>query len=140
MSERLREVDARGNCSKCGGTHYGTGWYCPMSESYFKQEIEMPEADIRQLQEQQAMMEMPRYKCHKIVHALKIKEIKRVPSGNATVTHSIVPVDFGFAPFEVDLEYIGKHSPVAGGYYVVYDDGYKSFSPAAAFEAGYTRV
>lgn len=26
-----REVDARGNCSKCGGTHYGTGWYCPMS-------------------------------------------------------------------------------------------------------------
>jgi len=24
--------------------------------------------------------------------------------------------------------------------YVVYQDGYKSFSPAAAFEEGYTRV
>ncbi len=30
-----REVDARGNCSKCGGTHYGTGWYCPMPPEYF---------------------------------------------------------------------------------------------------------
>ncbi len=25
-----------------------------------------------------------------------------------------------------------------GGYYVVYEDGYKSFSPAGAFESGYT--
>lgn len=32
-TSRPREVDARGNCSKCGGTHYGTGWYCPMSQS-----------------------------------------------------------------------------------------------------------
>ena len=30
-----------------------------------------------------------------------------------------------------------KHKPHAGGYYVVYDDGYKSFSPAKAFEEGY---
>ena len=27
-----------------------------------------------------------------------------------------------------------------GGYYVVYEDGYKSFSPAEAFESGYKRV
>ncbi|MCK9988658.1 MAG: hypothetical protein AzoDbin1_05130 [Azoarcus sp.] len=27
-----------------------------------------------------------------------------------------------------------------GGYYVVYEDGYKSFSPAIAFESGYTRI
>jgi hypothetical protein len=27
-----------------------------------------------------------------------------------------------------------------GGYYVVYEDGYKSFSPASAFENGYTRL
>lgn len=26
------------------------------------------------------------------------------------------------------------------GYYVVYDDGYKSWSPAKAFEEGYTKI
>jgi hypothetical protein len=88
--------------------------------------------------ENEAAAEMPRYQCHKKVWALKIKEITRVPSGNATVTHSVVPEDARYAPFEVSLEYIGKHSPQAGGYYVVYDDGYKSFSPAKAFEDGYS--
>ncbi len=35
MTEHLtkdREVDSRGNCSKCGGTHYGS-YMCPMSQS-----------------------------------------------------------------------------------------------------------
>jgi hypothetical protein len=40
----------------------------------------------------------------------------------------------------VSLEYLDKHSPQAGGYYVVYEDGYRSYSPAAAFEAGYTLI
>ena len=30
--------------------------------------------------------------------------------------------------------------PEVGGYYVVHKDGYKSFSPANAFEEGYTRI
>lgn len=85
-------------------------------------------------------VEMPRYKCHKEVWALKIKEVKRVCSGNAMVTYTIVPADEGYAPFEVSQEYIGKHHPVAEGYYVVYADGYISYSPAKAFEEGYTRV
>lgn len=88
----------------------------------------------------QVSAEMPRYECHKRVYALKIKEIIRIPSGNATVTHIIVPADLGYASFAVPLEYIGKHSPQVGGYYVVYDDGYTSYSPAKAFEDGYTRV
>ncbi len=76
--------------------------------------------------------EMPRYKCHKEVWALKIKEVRRALT--------IVPEDKGYAPFDVSLEYISKHNPVAGGYYVVYKDGYISYSPAQAFEDGYTRV
>jgi hypothetical protein len=32
-----------------------------------------------------------------------------------------------------------KHAHV-GGYFVVYDDGYTSYSPAAAFESGYSRI
>jgi hypothetical protein len=31
-----------------------------------------------------------------------------------------------------------KHKPQVGGYFVQYRDGYKSFSPAAAFEEGYS--
>lgn len=30
-----------------------------------------------------------------------------------------------------------RYTPVVGDYWVVYDDGYQSISPKAAFEAGY---
>jgi hypothetical protein len=52
----------------------------------------------------------------------------------------ITPEDSDYAAFPVDAEYVAKHKPQAGGYYVVYADGYKSWSPAAAFEEGYTLV
>lgn len=51
----------------------------------------------------------------------------------------IVP-EQGYSPFEVSREYLDKHQPEAGGYYVRYADGYESFSPASAFEKGYTRI
>jgi hypothetical protein len=88
--------------------------------------------------------EMPKYKCHKTVHALRIEKIEldidkanaenRETDGSATIT----PADAGFAPFKVDHAYVRKHNPQAGGYYVVYADGYKSYSPAKAFEEGYS--
>lgn len=37
----------------------------------------------------------------------------------------------------VDFEYAKKHNPKIGGYFVKYDDGYQSWSPADKFEAGY---
>ena len=90
--------------------------------------------------------EMPKYKCRKEVHALKIAAIEldstkakaegRETDGSAIIT----PADQGYAPFKVDHAYVHKHNPEVGGYYVVYDDGYKSFSPAKAFEDGYTRM
>lgn len=81
----------------------------------------------------QAMREMPRYVCSKMVWALKIADIN-------VETLTITPADEGFAPFEVDREYVEKHRPHAGGYYVVYADGYKSFSPMKAFVEGYKRM
>lgn len=88
--------------------------------------------------------EMPKYKCHKEVHAFKIAAIDldstkaqtedRETDGSAMIT----PAESGFAPFRVDHAYMHKHKPEVGGYYVVYHDGYKSFSPAKAFEDGYT--
>ena len=88
--------------------------------------------------------EMPKYKCHKEVWALKIAKIEaRAADGDATSVAeqggaTITPADEGYAPFEVNREYMEKHKPQVGGYYVVYKDGYKSFSPAEAFEDGYT--
>ena len=79
--------------------------------------------------------EMPRYRCHKEVYALKIAEVQHDRANAACI---IVPADDGFAPFHLDRAYLSKHSPQAGGYYIVYADGYKSFSPAKAFEEGYS--
>lgn len=82
------------------------------------------------------MVELPRYKSHKIVHALKIANIDLdLATGRAVIT----PADEEYGPFPVDAEYMGKHKPRIGGYYVVYQDGYKSWSPAEAFEKGYVR-
>jgi hypothetical protein len=53
---------------------------------------------------------------------------------------AIIHPDGDFSPIRVDGEYLRKHSPKAGGYYVVYADGYASFSPPEPFEAGYTRI
>lgn len=97
-----------------------------------------------------AEREMPKYKSHKTVWALKIAEVafdwvtanreNRETDGSATIT----PADEGYAPFKVDSQFVNKHlrnTPgIVGGYYVVYSDGYASFSPAQAFEEGYTRI
>lgn len=87
-----------------------------------------------------AQREMPRYKCHKEVHALKIAAVQTKWDGSTWIGDEITPEDEGYAPFVVSPEYVNKHGPKPGGYYVVYEDGYKSFSPAEAFEEGYTRI
>lgn len=86
-----------------------------------------------------AMAPMPRYKCHKEVHALKIKEVidSTKPGNEGDGSRLLVIEDAGFAPVRVDHGYVRKHNPQPGGYYIVYKDGYKSFSPAEAFEEGY---
>lgn len=82
--------------------------------------------------------QMPRYRCHKIVHAL---EIGSVMDGKDEVSaRHIVPRNVKYAPIQVSQAYIDKHHPEPGGYYIVYGDGYCSFSPKAAFEEGYTLI
>jgi hypothetical protein len=89
---------------------------------------------------------MPKYKCIKDVWALKIKSIVfdsdlasqtgRETNGTATFT----PEDDRYAQIILSADFVHKHKPVEGGYYVVYKDGYKSFSPASAFEEGYVLI
>ncbi|HEX2868694.1 MAG TPA: hypothetical protein VHO03_16760 [Ignavibacteriales bacterium] len=88
--------------------------------------------------------EMPCYRCHKEVHALKIKSIdidpKPADGPDLYPGATITPEEEGYAPIHVSFEYLVKHSPKVGGYFVVYADGYQSYSPALAFENGYTRI
>ncbi len=79
----------------------------------------------------------PKYRCHKEVHALKIKLIViSEDTGQGVIT----PEDERYSAFVVSSEYVAKHKPQCGGYYVVYEDGYKSWSPAEAFESGYSLI
>ncbi len=88
---------------------------------------------------------MPAYQSHKTVQALKIKAIinpnEGIPdedNGERILTFS----DPGYeaCAFLVDADYMEKHKPTIGGYYVRYRDGYESWSPAETFEEGYTRL
>lgn len=89
-----------------------------------------------------ASAEMPRYRCHKVVRALKIAKVHSVDSIGSEDRHTwiITPEDSVFATFYVPNDYIEKHNPQTGGYYVRYSDGYISYSPANAFEEGYTKI
>lgn len=74
---------------------------------------------------------IPNFQCHKKVFAVKIGWV----DGD-----TIQPADANQPPFAVPPGYVEKHKPKSGGYYVVYEDGYQSFSPAAAFESGYSEI
>ncbi|MEM7578430.1 MAG: hypothetical protein AAF316_01020 [Cyanobacteria bacterium P01_A01_bin.80] len=39
---------------------------------------------------------------------------------------------------EMNVEWFTRHHPETGGYLVMYNDGYMSYSPAQPFEEGYT--
>ena len=84
---------------------------------------------------------MQRYKCHKEVSALKIAKIEQSPAdkeNDCGGTWELIPENENCTNITVSHAWYCKHLPKEGGYYVVYDDGYASFSPAQAFESGYT--
>ena len=88
-------------------------------------------------------VELPKYQSHKQVWALKIKSIVKDGEGENRETDGsavITPEEEGYAPFSVSGEYLHKHKPQVGGYYVQYSDGYESWSPADFFEQGYTKI
>lgn len=83
-----------------------------------------------------ATKEMPLYQSCKRVWALLIKDIKVEQDGSATIT----PDEEGYAPFSVSKAYMDKHTPLIGGYYVQYENGYESWSPADVFLDGYFKI
>lgn len=79
--------------------------------------------------------ELPRYQSHKQVCALKI-------AGMTALREDTLELRFddGYASIVIPAVMVARHFPVIGDYYVIYDDGYASLSPAKAFENGYTRL
>ena len=88
--------------------------------------------------------EMPRYVSHKKVWALEIAEVLILPPRSDGIwevpaPRRIVFNEDGYAPIIAPGEMLSRYIPVSGDFYVVYADGYKSFSPRKAFLEGYTR-
>jgi hypothetical protein len=84
-----------------------------------------------------AAMEMPRYVSHKKVWALEIAEVSL--RGQTSEDRKISFRDEGYAAIVAPGEMFSRYQPVSGDFYVVYADGYKSFSPRKAFLEGYVR-
>lgn len=97
-----------------------------------------------------ALPDFPRYVSHKTVAAFKINSIITNPKGELLVRQlsqdcmrrARGPDDVLY--FEiVTAAWCRKNAPdgvssLVGGYLVAYEDGYRSWSPSATFEAGYT--
>ena len=88
--------------------------------------------------------ELPVYQSHKQVRAAKILRVLETGSLDARIL-----VVEGERRIPVGLTWVSKHANLGeggvvdnliGGYFVVYDDGYMSWSPAQAFEEGYDPV
>ena len=85
-----------------------------------------------------ASAQLPRYKCHKEVHALKIE------GRNASMTDGVLlhfHANDGFDPIHIPEEEVKPFLDMSDndqGYLVIYEDGYRSWSPTKAFEDGYS--
>jgi len=80
-------------------------------------------------------VEIPQYKSHKTVRAAKITAIQDIDVDGALLALGEIG-----GTVTKNREWISKHTPEVGGYYVVYDDGYASYSPGTAFENGYSKI
>ena len=83
---------------------------------------------------------LPEWQCHKVVRGGKISQIKYNADGSAMLVIKLDPSiknDVLEVAIKVGDSWMVKHNPSVGGYFVAYEDGYLSYSPADAFEGGY---
>ena len=83
-------------------------------------------------------VEMPKYQSHKQVWALKISGVEIHKDGSATVA----PKDEGYDVLKTRKGWADRFEGSENdlGYYVVYPDGFSSWSPSEAFESGYVKI
>ena len=80
------------------------------------------------------LSDLPQWKCHKVVRAAKITGIS-----TDGLSYYVYLGSKG-EPYFVQGSVFARGVPAIGDYLVVYEDGYVSWSPAKAFEAGYTLI
>lgn len=80
---------------------------------------------------------MQKWKCHKVVEAFKIAEV-RAAAGTPDIF--LLYEEGNRTSVAVKREYMVRNHRPVGGYFVKYRDGYESWSPASEFEAGYTKL
>lgn len=84
--------------------------------------------------------QIQQWECHKKVRAFKIHQlVKDTIAGGWLLAGEPEPAKQRLG-HHVSDEYISRHNPSVGGYYVLYEDDYESYSPAKAFEDGYKKV
>jgi hypothetical protein len=105
---------------------------------------------------------LPHYRSHKIVAAALILSIATAmpahSEGNANASDQAFrdsvltlqlldrrpdadrtdPMPYQTLEHSVDADWMSRHRPEAGGYFVAYEGGYTSFSPKDPFDGGYT--
>lgn len=86
------------------------------------------------------MGQLADWKCHKVVQAGRITKlpVQDIPSGKWLV--GVEDILHGATQVEMPPDAFLRGRPMMGDYIIVYEDGYKSWSPAKAFEDGYERL
>jgi hypothetical protein len=86
------------------------------------------------------MSQLADWKCHKVVKAGKL--IAQQPDDPGEPEVILTVEDQNGAPCKVGVprDFFARKAPNPGDYIVIYEDGYKSWSPASTFEAGYSRM
>ena len=79
---------------------------------------------------------MKKYKSQRIVEAAKIEAIE---IGHDDLPNAKLFLDGG-GFVTVNAEWLSKHGPESGGYFVCHEDGHESYSPPEVFEAEYKEV
>ena len=84
---------------------------------------------------------LPTWRSHKVVEGFKIDRIGLdITPGCGYTLHGYDVTTKTEMQVFVEVGYCQQHKPKVGGYFVRYEDGYESFSQAAAFEGGYTPI
>jgi hypothetical protein len=83
------------------------------------------------------MPNLTSWESHKVVHAGKIIAVKVAPD---PLNWLIEDADGNPVLFRPPVDICARGQAQPGDYIVIYADGYVSWSPGAAFEAGYTKV
>ena len=86
------------------------------------------------------MSQLADWKCHKVVKAGRITQLPTIdiPTGEWLV--GVEDVNGATTQVKMPPDAFARGRPTMGDYIVVYDDDYKSWSPAKTFEDGYDRL